>query len=103
MAINERSQILGQNLATLTQFARGKTRSPPRAADRALRELVADLIAARTAAGMTQEQVAARMLTTASVVSRLERGSQTRPTLRTIERYALAVGAHVEIRVRPRT
>lgn len=51
---------------------------------------------------MTQEQVAARMLTTASAVSRMESGLRTRPTLRTIEKYALAVDAQVEIRVRTR-
>ena len=64
--------------------------------------LVADLVAARTAAGMTQEEVAARMWTTKSVVSRLESGVGTRPTLTTIEKYAVAVGAIVEIRVRTR-
>jgi transcriptional regulator with XRE-family HTH domain len=64
--------------------------------------LVADLVAARTAAGMTQEDVAVRMWTTRSVVSRLESGVCTRPTLTTIEKYALAVGALVEIRVRTR-
>jgi len=43
--------------------------------------LVGDLVAARTAAGMTQEEVAVRMWTTKSVVSRLESGVCTRPTL----------------------
>ena len=70
--------------------------------DRALQALVADLVAARVAAGMTQADVAARMLTTRSVVSRLQSGVRTRPTLATIERYAVAVGAAVEIRVRMR-
>jgi transcriptional regulator with XRE-family HTH domain len=51
---------------------------------------------------MTQEEVAARMGTTRSVVSRLESGVRTRPTLATIERYAVAVGATVDIRVRIR-
>jgi transcriptional regulator with XRE-family HTH domain len=64
--------------------------------------LVADLVAARTAAGMTQEAVAARMWTAKSVVSRLESGVCTRPTLSAIEKYAVAVGALVEIRVRIR-
>ena len=64
--------------------------------------LVADLVAARTAAGMTQEEVAVRMWTTKSVVSRLESGVCTRPTLTTFEKYAVAVGAFVEIRVRTR-
>jgi transcriptional regulator with XRE-family HTH domain len=51
---------------------------------------------------MTQEEVAARMWTAKSVVSRLESGVCTRPTLSTIEKYADAVGALVEIRVRIR-
>ena len=69
--------------------------------DRVLRVLVADLVVARTAAGMTQQGVAMRMWTTKSAVSRLESGRYARPTLDTVERYALAVGARVEIRVRP--
>ena len=64
--------------------------------------LVAELVAARRAACLTQEEVAARMWTTKSVVSRLESGVRTRPTLSTIEEYALAVAALVEIRVRMR-
>jgi predicted transcriptional regulator len=40
------------------------------------------------------------MSTTRSVISRLESGVRTRPTLTTIEKYARAVGAIVEIRVR---
>ena len=69
--------------------------------DRVLRVLVADLVAARTAAGMTQQEVAMWMWTTKSAVSRLESGRYARPTLDTVEKYALAVGARVEIRVRP--
>ncbi len=71
-------------------------------ADRTLQALVADLVAARAAAAMTQEDVAVRMRTTKSVVFRLESGVSTRSTLRTIERYAEAVGALIEIRVRTR-
>ena len=69
--------------------------------DRVLRVLVADLAAARTAAGMTQHEVALRMWTIKSAVSRLESGRYARPTLDAVEKYALAVGARVEIRVRP--
>ena len=69
--------------------------------DRLLRVLVTDLVAARSAAGMTQHEVAIRMWTTRSAVSRLESGRYARPTLDTFEKYALAVGARVEIRVRP--
>ncbi len=95
------SQVLAGNLASLKE---GRKKRPTRAltTDRTLQALVADLVVARVAAGMTQEEVAARMWTTKSVVSRLESGVRTRPTLTTIERYAVAVGATVEIRVRMR-
>jgi DNA-binding XRE family transcriptional regulator len=70
--------------------------------DEVLRTLVGDLIAARTAAGMTQNDVAMRMSTSKSAVSRLESGRFARPNLATIEKYARAVNARVEIRLRPR-
>ena len=69
--------------------------------NRVLRVVVADLVAARTAVGMTQHVEAARMWTTNSAASHLESGRYARPTLDTVEKYALAVGARVEIRVRP--
>ena len=69
--------------------------------DRVLRVLLTDLVAARTAAGTTQHAVAMRMWTTKRAVSRVQSGRYARPTLATVERYALAVGARVEIRVRP--
>ena len=97
-----RAQVLNTNLALLTQGERNNRRARALKADRTLQVLVADLRAARTAAGMTQEEVAARMSTTKSVISRVESGVCTRPTLSTIEKYAIAVGAQVEIRVRPR-
>jgi DNA-binding XRE family transcriptional regulator len=95
----ERARQLGRNIALLVS-ARHDQPSRSLARDHILQRLVADLVAARTAAGMTQEEVAARMWTTKSAVSRLEGGVRTRPTLRTIENYALAVGARVEIRVK---
>lgn len=97
------SETLARALATLAQ-ARRNRRPVVRALakDRTLQTLVADLVAARTATGMTQHEVAVRMGTTRSVVSRLESGLFVRPTLNTIEKYALAVGAEVEIRVRVR-
>jgi len=68
--------------------------------DAILRDLIVELVAARRRAGMTQAQVAGYMFTTPSVVSRLEAGRYTRPSLLTIERYAHAVGCKVEIRIR---
>ena len=96
--MNARSQVLAESLALV---ARAKKKRPRlRAADATWQLPVADLVAAGMAAGMTQEQIAARMWTTKSTISPLESGVRTLPTLGTIERYALAVGARVEIRVR---
>ena len=95
------SATLARNLADFARAGRNRRRSSRALArDLTLRTLVADLVAARSAAGMTQQEVATRMGTTKSAVSRLESGCFARPTLNTIERYALAVGARVEIRVR---
>ena len=99
--MHERSQVLARNLASVTG-ERKHRRARTLKTDRTLQLLVADLVAARRAAAMTQEEVAARMWTTKSVVSRLESGVCTRPKLSTIEKYADAVGALVEIRVRTR-
>jgi transcriptional regulator with XRE-family HTH domain len=55
--------------------------------------------AARVRAGFTQEQVAYRLATRKSAISRLERGIVSRPNLTTIENYALVVGCRVEIRL----
>jgi ribosome-binding protein aMBF1 (putative translation factor) len=96
-AVYERSQPLARNLAFLTNGKRAKKTARALKADRTLQILVADLVAARRAVGMTQEGVAARMWTTISVISRLENGAYTRPTLSTIEKYAPAVGALAEI------
>lgn len=93
------SLTLAKSLATLTGARRDGTRDRARRPDATLRALLADLVAARTAAGMTQEDVAERMRTTRSAISRLEAGKRTRPTLTTIESYARAVGAKVEISV----
>ncbi len=60
--------------------------------------IAAQLIEARTKANLTQEQVARRMGTTQSVVARLESGHPL-PSLRTLRRYASAVGRKVEIRL----
>ena len=69
------------------------------ARDFTLQSLVAGLVAARKTAHLTQQDVAFRMSTTRSAVARLE-NAHTRPTLTTIEKYAFAVGASLEIRVR---
>lgn len=53
--------------------------------------LAAELISARSRAGLTQAEVARRMGTTQSVIARLESG-RTVPTWRTLRRYAEATG-----------
>ena len=59
-----------------------------------------ELIAARARAGLTQGEVARRMGTTQSVVARLESGKRP-PSMRTVERFAQAVGGHLVFRIEP--
>lgn len=72
-----------------------------RDADKTLCGLMDELVAARVRAGLTQQDVARRMGTTRSAISRLERALLHRPTLTTIENYALVVHRRIEIRVLP--
>ena len=65
-------------------------------------ELARELIAARMKAGLTQGDVAARMGTTQSVVARIESGRGT-PSMRTVQRFANAVGARAVVRMEPLT
>jgi transcriptional regulator with XRE-family HTH domain len=62
--------------------------------------LAKELIAARGRAGLTQADVAARMGTTQSVVARIESGRNP-PNLKTLEKYARAVGMRVSVRLLP--
>ena len=62
--------------------------------------LTAAMIEARSRAGMTQEQLARRMKTTQAVVARLE-GGGSRPSTRTLERYARATGNRLRITFEP--
>lgn len=55
-----------------------------------------ELIAARSRAGLTQGEVAERMGTTQSVVARLESGKRA-PSMRSVQRYAQAVGARAVV------
>jgi len=102
--MHESNRILARNIEQLVAGDAQPAQRRRRAlnTDRTLQILVADLVTARAAAGMTQQEVADRMPSTKSVVSRLESGTGTRPTLTTIEKYARAVGAVVEIRIRTR-
>ncbi|HEY5070533.1 MAG TPA: helix-turn-helix transcriptional regulator [Caulobacteraceae bacterium] len=58
--------------------------------------LAAAMIEARAKAGLTQEQVAQRMNTTQTVIARLESG-RSKPSTRTLERFAEATGARLKI------
>ena len=82
-----------------TQNSRTVRYCRKRTSDPTLCDLLSRLIAARVRAGLTQQEVASRMRTTRSAISRLESGTSSRPTLTTIENYALVVGCSVEIRL----
>ena len=62
--------------------------------------LAGALIEARSRADMTQEQVAAAMGTTQTVIARLESG-RTMPSTRTLERFARATGMRLRISFEP--
>jgi transcriptional regulator with XRE-family HTH domain len=57
--------------------------------------LVRELAAQRTAAGLSQTEVAARMGTSQSAVARLESGA-TDARASTLERYAAAIGGEID-------
>jgi DNA-binding XRE family transcriptional regulator len=64
--------------------------------------LLRQLLDARKRAGLTQEEVAARMGTTRSAISRLEGSRKHLPALTTLRRYADVLGCDVEINLVPR-
>jgi|LauGreDrversion4_2_1035121.scaffolds.fasta_scaffold108690_3 ribosome-binding protein aMBF1 (putative translation factor) len=59
-------------------------------------ELAAALIKARTEAGLTQDQLAARMGTTQSVIARME-GGKSRPSTTTLQKLAAATGTRLRV------
>ncbi|WP_216916324.1 MULTISPECIES: helix-turn-helix transcriptional regulator [unclassified Synechococcus] len=65
--------------------------------------LLRQLLEARQRAGLTQEEVAVRMGTTRSAISRLEGSRKHLPALSTLRRYADVLGCDVEIQLVPRT
>jgi len=63
-------------------------------------DLLEKMLKARTIAGLSQAEVAKKMHTSTSVIGRLETmGSKKRhsPSLRTLERYATALGCKLKI------
>ena len=63
-------------------------------------KLASLLIGARARADLSQEQLAARMKTTRTVISRLESGRM-KPSMRTLERFAEATGHRLEVAFEP--
>ncbi|HEV7898412.1 MAG TPA: helix-turn-helix transcriptional regulator [Planosporangium sp.] len=63
-------------------------------------DLLADLIAERRAAGLSQAEVAERMGTSQPAVARVEAGAVD-VRLSTLQRYAAAVGRQLEVRLAP--
>jgi len=64
-------------------------------------ELRRQLINARMKAGLTQEEVAQRMGTTKSAVSRLESANaKNSPSIQTLLKYAKAVGSELKIDIK---
>ena len=72
-------------------------------ADAALEDefaLVAIIMRARVAAGLTQEELAARMNTTQGAIARLESGASM-PSTRTLKKLAAATGHKLKISFEP--
>lgn len=65
-------------------------------------QILDQLLRARARAGLTQEAVAERMKTTKSAISRLERAVAHAPSVKTLKRYANAVGCDVQVKLIPR-
>lgn len=61
-------------------------------------ELAEVLINAREASGFSQQEIAKRMNTKQSVIARLE-SAQGNPTVKTLSRYAEALGGHLQINI----
>lgn len=64
-------------------------------------QVAAQLLKARARAGLTQDAVAEKMGTTKSAISRLESAGKHTPSLGTLQRYALAVGCDLQVKLVP--
>ena len=63
-------------------------------------EFINEILTARTAAGMSQADVAERMGTTQSAIARLESLSgKHSPSIATLQRYASALGYRLQVRL----
>ena len=61
-----------------------------------------DLVALRESRGLSQAQLARRVGVTRSAIERLESAQPDHIELRTLVRVAAALGAHVDVSIRPR-
>ena len=67
-------------------------------------QLLREMLRARKRAGLTQEAVAKKMGTKAPAIARLEGAAtvaKASPSVRTLRKYAKAVGCFLEIRLKP--
>ncbi len=63
-------------------------------------QFIDEFLKARTAAGVTQAEIAERIGTTQSAVARLESGrGKHSPSIATLEKYAHALGCRLELRL----
>ena len=90
--------------STFKQFKeRALARPEVRKAYEALAEefsFIDEVLKARTASGLTQADLAARVGTTQSAIARLESGTPKHsPSIVTLQRYARAMGYRVEIKL----
>lgn len=93
---------LFHNLALIERAGRRRRKRLRNEPDTALRHLLGELVSARHRAHLSQRHVAERLRTTVSAISRLECGRRSRPTLTTLENYAMVIGCRIEIHVRIR-
>jgi ribosome-binding protein aMBF1 (putative translation factor) len=63
--------------------------------------LIREMLVARENAGLTQEELAEKMGTTKSAISRLEASGKHVPSLSTLKKYAQAVGCQLVIKLIP--
>lgn len=62
--------------------------------------LIREVLKARAASGLTQQEIAERMQTTQAAIARLE-GGGTLPSTRTLKRFAKATGHRLKISFEP--
>jgi ribosome-binding protein aMBF1 (putative translation factor) len=63
--------------------------------------LIREMLSARTKSGLTQEAVAERMGTTKSAISRLESAGKHAPSIKTLKKYAQAIGFRLQVKFVP--